>query len=89
MTEGEINKKISRRKAVPAPQNQRRFGTVLLGVLHRTLRSELLGKPVRLTDVAPGMVKTEFSLNRFDGDAERAGDVLREIVTRLRGLARR
>lgn len=45
------------------------------GVLHRTLRSELFGKPVRLTEVAPGMVKTEFSLNRFDGDAERADTV--------------
>lgn len=45
------------------------------GVLHRTLRSELLGKPVRLTEVAPGMVKTDFSLNRFDGDAERADKV--------------
>nr|WP_313775303.1 SDR family oxidoreductase [Mycobacterium sp.] len=45
------------------------------GVLHRTLRSELLGKPLRLTEVAPGMVKTDFSLNRFDGDAERAEKV--------------
>ena len=45
------------------------------GVLHRTLRSELLGKPVRLTEVAPGMVKTDFSLNRFEGDEERAAKV--------------
>lgn len=45
------------------------------GVLHRTLRSELFGKPVRLTEVAPGMVKTDFSLNRFDGDSERADKV--------------
>jgi len=45
------------------------------GILHRTLRSELLGQPVRLTEVAPGMVKTEFSLNRFDGDEERADKV--------------
>jgi NADP-dependent 3-hydroxy acid dehydrogenase YdfG len=44
-------------------------------VLHRTLRSELLGKPVRLTEVAPGMVKTDFSLLRFDGDEERAAKV--------------
>ena len=50
------------------------------GVLHRTLRSELLGKPVRLTEVAPGMVKTDFSLNRFDGDAERAAKVYEGVT---------
>ena len=50
------------------------------GVLHRTLRSELLGKPVRLTEVAPGMVKTDFSLNRFDGDEERAAKVYEGVT---------
>lgn len=43
--------------------------------MHRTLRGELLGQPVRLTEIAPGMVRTEFSLVRFDGDAERANQV--------------
>ncbi|MFL6119567.1 SDR family NAD(P)-dependent oxidoreductase [Actinophytocola sp.] len=43
--------------------------------LHRTLRGELLGEPVRFTEVAPGLVETEFSLVRFDGDAERAAGV--------------
>lgn len=43
--------------------------------LHRTLRGELLGKPVRLTEIAPGMVHTDFSLLRFDGDAARADAV--------------
>jgi NADP-dependent 3-hydroxy acid dehydrogenase YdfG len=50
------------------------------GVLHRTLRSELLGKPVRLSEVAPGMVKTGFSLNRFNGDEERADAVYKGVT---------
>ncbi len=45
------------------------------GVAHRTLRYELLGKPVRLTEIAPGMVETDFSLVRFEGDRERADAV--------------
>jgi NADP-dependent 3-hydroxy acid dehydrogenase YdfG len=45
----------------------------------RTLRLELLGKPIRVTEVAPGMVETEFSLVRFDGDAERAREVYRGV----------
>jgi len=40
--------------------------------LMRTLRLELMGEPVRISQVDPGMVDTEFSLVRFDGDAERA-----------------
>ncbi|MEC3919619.1 SDR family NAD(P)-dependent oxidoreductase [Nocardia sp. CDC160] len=48
-------------------------------VLHRTLRGELLGQPVRLTEIAPGAVETEFSLVRFGGDAERAASVYRGI----------
>lgn len=40
--------------------------------LHRTLRGEYLGRPVRFTEILPGMVETEFSLVRFDGDADRA-----------------
>ena len=43
--------------------------------LTRTLREELLGKPIRVTEIAPGLVETEFSLVRFGGDAERAAAV--------------
>jgi len=53
------------------------------GVLHRTLRSELIGKPVRLSEVAPGMVKTDFSLRRFDGDEERADAVYKGVTPLL------
>ena len=41
-------------------------------VLHRTLRGEFLGEPVRFTEIVPGLVETEFSLVRFDGDADKA-----------------
>jgi NADP-dependent 3-hydroxy acid dehydrogenase YdfG len=49
-------------------------------MLHRTLRGELLGQPVRLTEILPGMVETDFSLVRFGGDAERAEQVYRGIT---------
>ena len=50
------------------------------GALHRTLRGELLGKPVRLTEIAPGAVETEFSLVRFDGDQQRADSIYSGIT---------
>lgn len=45
-------------------------------VLAETLRLELNGTPVRVSEVAPGMVATEeFATNRFRGDAEAAAKV--------------
>lgn len=47
--------------------------------LAQTLRLELLADEIRVTEVAPGMVETEFSLVRFEGDSERAADVYRGL----------
>lgn len=39
------------------------------------LRHELLGRPIRVSEIAPGLVETEFSTVRFDGDEDRAAKV--------------
>jgi NADP-dependent 3-hydroxy acid dehydrogenase YdfG len=44
------------------------------------MRQDLLGTPVRVTSVDPGMVETDFSLVRFHGDAERAAKVYKGIT---------
>jgi NADP-dependent 3-hydroxy acid dehydrogenase YdfG len=41
----------------------------------KTLRLELMGEPIRVTEIEPGMVETEFSLVRFKGDRDRASKV--------------
>lgn len=43
--------------------------------MHRTLRGEHLGQPVRFTEIMPGMVETDFSVLRFGGDTERAASI--------------
>lgn len=46
----------------------------------QVLRLELAGEPIRVIDVAPGMVHTEeFSLVRFGGDQQRADAVYAEV----------
>lgn len=45
-------------------------------VVTETLRLELVGEPIRISEIAPGMVRTdEFATVRFGGDAERAASV--------------
>ncbi len=44
------------------------------------LRQDLLGTPVRVTSVDPGMVETDFSLVRFHGDTERAAKVYKGVT---------
>ena len=46
----------------------------------RALRDDLHGKPVRVTNVAPGLVETDFSLVRFKGDEERARAVYSDVA---------
>ena len=52
--------------------------------LAETLRLELNGQPVRVTEIAPGMVATEeFALNRFGGDRDRAAKVYEGVAAPL------
>lgn len=53
-------------------------------VLAETLRLEIVGTPVRVIEIAPGMVRTdEFSLTRFRGDRERAEQVYEGVAEPL------
>lgn len=60
-----------------AGYNAAKFGArAVMGAL----RQEVLGQPVRVTEIDPGMVDTEFSTVRFGGDAERAAAVYRGVT---------
>lgn len=52
--------------------------------LAHTLRLELNGTPIRITEIAPGMVKTdEFAVNRFGGDTAKAAKVYEGVAAPL------
>lgn len=44
------------------------------------LKQDLLGTPVRVTEIEPGLVETEFSIVRFHGDSDRANKVYQDLT---------
>jgi NADP-dependent 3-hydroxy acid dehydrogenase YdfG len=47
--------------------------------ISRTMRQDFLGRPLRITEINPGLVETEFSMVRFDGDSDKAAKVYEGI----------
>lgn len=50
-----------------------------IAAMTRVLRIEMMGQPVRVSEVDPGMVETEFSIVRFGGDEQRASDLYADM----------
>jgi NADP-dependent 3-hydroxy acid dehydrogenase YdfG len=46
----------------------------------RALRDDLHGRPVRVTNIAPGLVETDFSKVRFHGDEQRGKAVYADVA---------
>ena len=51
----------------------------LLIPLSRSMRIDLLKNNIKVTNIAPGMAETEFSIVRFKGDKEKADAVYKGI----------
>lgn len=55
-----------------------------VAAIAETLRLELCGEPVRVIELAPGMVKTdEFAFNRFAGDRSKAAKIYEGVALPL------
>lgn len=44
------------------------------------MKQDLLGTPLRVTEIQPGLVETEFSIVRFHGDSDRANKVYQDLT---------
>jgi len=51
-----------------------------VAAITQTLRLELGGRPIGVSEIDPGMVETEFSVVRFKGDRDRAAEVYEGLV---------
>jgi serine 3-dehydrogenase len=65
----------------PYPSGAAYCGTkAAVDAISAALRMDLLGKAIRVTNIQPGMVETEFSLVRFHGDVARADRVYEGVA---------